>query len=116
MRPKRRCSLINKFDDMILSAIRRKVHQFFFANELPTLDKVLNEVNNDDDLPTVSRSTLYRIMRKLNVVYAKRSRKSVLLDRPDWIVCRRKYLLKIKEFRKQNRKIYYTDETWVNKG
>lgn len=108
--------IIDDLDDFVLSAIRRKVHQFYYNNELPTIDKVLAAVNEDDDLPTFTRSTMYRILKKLNFVYTKRSRRSIMLDRPDLMIWRREYLLKIKDYRKQNKKIYYTDETWVNEG
>lgn len=109
-------AVIAKLDDFVLTAIRRKVHQFYYAGELPTVNKILNEVNNDEDLPTFSRSTIYRVMKKLNFAFQKRSRRSILLDRPDLQIWRRKYLLQIKDFRKENRKIYYLDETWVNEG
>lgn len=109
-------TVIAKLDDFVLTAIRGKVHQFYYANDLPTIDKVLKAVNEDEDLPSFSRSTLYRIMTKLNFNYQKRSRRSILLDRPDLQVWRRKYLLKIRNFRQENRKIFYLDETWVNAG
>ncbi|VEN38809.1 unnamed protein product, partial [Callosobruchus maculatus] len=41
---RKRC--IDLVDHGDKSAIRRKVYQFFFRNELPTIDKVLKEVND----------------------------------------------------------------------
>lgn len=38
------------------------------------------------------------------------------MDREEIVLWRRDYLIKIKSFREQNRKIYYLDETWVNAG
>lgn len=108
--------VIGKLDDFTLTAIKRKVHEFYFNNELPTVDKVLTAVNNDQDLPSFTRTTMYNILKKLKFKYVKRFRKSILLERPDLLAWRTKYLLKIKDFRKENRKIYYTDETWVNEG
>ncbi|CAH2086109.1 unnamed protein product [Euphydryas editha] len=32
------------------------------------------------------------------------------------IIWRKNYLLRIKDFRREGRKIYYMDETWVNEG
>lgn len=115
-RSKPKYDIVENLDDFTLSAIRRKVHHFYFDNELPTINKVLKAVNDDKDLPSFSRSTMYKIMKKLHFKYIKRSRKSILLDRPDLIGWRRTYLMKIKDYRKENRKIYYTDETWVNEG
>lgn len=34
-------SSVEKVDDMDLGAIRRKVHQFYFANKMPTISKIL---------------------------------------------------------------------------
>lgn len=48
--------------------------------------------------------------------YMKRDRKSVLIERDDIVRWRRKYLTTIKEYRRQNRPIYYLDETWLNEG
>lgn len=52
--------LLEKYDEFTKSAIRSKVHQFFFRQELPTLDKILAAVNGDEDnsdnnLPKFSR-------------------------------------------------------------
>lgn len=108
--------IIENLDEFTLSAIRRKIHQFYFNNDLPTVDKVMTAINNDSDLPSFSRSTTYTILKKLKFKYMKRARRSILLDRPDLMVWRRNYLLKIKDYRRENKKIYYTDETWINEG
>ncbi|XP_023937205.1 uncharacterized protein LOC112045306 isoform X2 [Bicyclus anynana] len=109
-------SIVDKLDDFTMSAIKRKVHQFFFRNELPTIKKITMAINDDEDLPSFSSSTVSKILKKLKFKYMKRTRKSILLDRPDLMVWRRTYLQKIRDYRKQNRKIYYTDETWLNEG
>ncbi|XP_048488380.1 uncharacterized protein LOC125491162 isoform X2 [Plutella xylostella] len=109
-------AIIDKLDDFILSAIRRKVHKFYYDGELPTIAKIFTAVNEDDSLPNFTFGTMYRILKKLNFTYCKRSRKSILLDRPDLQIWRVNYLLKINEYREQNKKIYYLDETWLNEG
>lgn len=114
--PKGKKTIFEKQDSFVLSAIKRKVHQFYLNKELPTVDKILTAVNEDPDLPSFCRSTFYQILKKLKFSYMKRSRKSILLERPDLMAWRTNYLLKIKDYRKQNRKIYYTDETWLNEG
>ena len=103
-------------DDFERNAIRKKVHEFFFLNELPTIDKVLKVVNDDPDLPTFKRTTFYHLLKELNFTYARRSRKSTLIDKDEIIVWRRNYLRQIKTFREEDRKIYYMDETWLNAG
>lgn len=117
--PKRKLTYkkyIDSIDDFDKNAIRRKVHQFFFRNELPTIDKVLREVNDDPDLPDFKRTTFYKLIKELNFKFQSRGRNSMLLDRNEIVLWRREYLVKIKSYRNENRKIYYLDETWVNAG
>lgn len=103
-------------DDFTLSAIRRKIHQFYFDGTLPTIVKVMTAINEDNSLPTMSKSSIYKLMKQLKFTYIKRTRKSILLDRPDLQIWRQNYLLRISDFRKQNKKVFYLDETWLNEG
>lgn len=109
-------TIFAQMDEFLKHAIRQKVHAFFHRKEIPTLDSVLAEINSDSDLPNLSRTSLSRILHKLQFVYEKRNRKSMLIDREEIVRWRRSYLRKIKDFRRSNRKIYYLDETWVTAG
>lgn len=111
-----RKKIVDLVDDFSRNAIRRIVHQYFFRNELPTLDKVLKDINDTPDLPNFKRTTFYRLLKSLNFTYQKRGRNSLLLDRDEIVLWRREYLKKIKSYRNENRKIYFLDETWVNAG
>lgn len=55
-----RKSIWDQLDDFDKCAIWRLVHDFFHRNEIPTIDSLLKAVNDDEDLPTFSRTTLYR--------------------------------------------------------
>jgi len=81
-----------KYDDFTLSAVRNKVHDFFRANDIPTVEKVRSAVNDDDDLPSFSPTTMWRVMRDLGFVFRKRQRQSMLIERDDIILWRRRYL------------------------
>ena len=89
---------------------------FFEKNELPTIEKVLSVVNSDKELPDLKKSFLHKLLKELGFEFINRNRKRVIVDRDDIILWRRRYLRKIKEFRRQGRKVYYLDETWVNQG
>lgn len=104
----------SRLDAFEKTAIQRKVHSFFARNELPNLNKVLVAVNEDPDLPHFSRTTLWRVLRGMHFRFCTRQRKSKLIDRPDIIAWRASYLQKIRRYREEGRRIYYTDETWVN--
>ncbi|XP_072386551.1 uncharacterized protein [Diabrotica undecimpunctata] len=96
--------------------LRRKVHEFFFRQEFPTLDKVLVSVRDDKDYPEMSRSTLWKLLKEIGFRWKKNPRKSILLERSDIVIWRRHFLRTIKEMRNQKRKIFYLDETWINEG
>ncbi|CAI6371101.1 unnamed protein product [Macrosiphum euphorbiae] len=85
-----RATYKQKVDDFERDAIRRKVHEFWFRKQLPTLDKILTAVNEDPDLNTYKRD--------------------------DIVLWRTKYIEDIRKYRAQRRTIYYLDETWVNAG
>lgn len=111
-----RLNIVQKIDDFDKSAIRKIVHSFFLKGELPTIKKILQNVNDDETLPSLSITSLRRILKHLKFKFMKRQNKSILMDRRDIVLWRIKYLKEIKQFREQNRRIFYTDETWVNAG
>lgn len=96
---KQRTTINEKVDSFDKFAIRRKVHEFFFRNEPPSMDKILKVVNADEQLPNFKRSTLYKLLKELNFEFSKRRRNTVLSDREDIILWRRKYLRNIKQYR-----------------
>lgn len=61
-----RKSLLSTFDDTVKYMIRRTVHSFFYDGELPTLNKILKRIKEDENIPEMSRSTLYKLMKILN--------------------------------------------------
>ncbi|XP_048345214.1 uncharacterized protein LOC125428705 [Sphaerodactylus townsendi] len=105
-----------KCDSISCCAIRGIVHKYFFKNEPPTLNKILNDVNSDPDLPCISKTTLHRILRDIGFAYNRRHRNCTLTDKPDVVAWRHRYLRKIRHFRSEGRKIFFLDETWVNAG
>lgn len=106
-------SVLDNIDDFVKSAIRAKVHQFFFDNIPPTVDKLLCAVNEDSDLPNFKRTTIYNLLLDIGMKYVKRSEVNVIVDRDDIVLWRRRYL---RQYRAEGRKFYYLDETWVNAG
>ena len=108
---KRKC---DEFDEC---QIRQKIHRdFFFKNKLPTLTTLQTSIQKDPGLPTVSRSTLATILRRIGFMYKFRKRNSFLCERLEIQMWRHQYLREIRKHRKDNRTMVYTDETWVNAG
>lgn len=111
-----RPTINEKIDDFDKNAIRQKIHSFWLKREIPTLMKIVHAIDDDPDLPTLSRTSLQRILKELNFEYTKRSRNSALTERGDLVIWRQKYIEDIRRYRSEGRTIYYLDETWVNAG
>lgn len=113
---RKRAFIVDTIDDFTKCAIRRKIHDLFSQNEIPTLDKLMNLINEDGTLETIKRSTLHKIIKDIGFRYNKRCRNSLMIDRDDIFFWRRNYLRIIKLAREEKKKIYYLDETWLNEG
>ncbi|KAL4153007.1 hypothetical protein QTP88_000840 [Uroleucon formosanum] len=98
-----RPTIIDKIDDFNKNAIRQKIHGFWFRNEIPTIKKIVQAINDDTDLPNLPSTSL-------------RNRNSALTERADLVVWRQKYIEDIRRYRDEGRIIYFLDETWVNAG
>lgn len=72
-----------KYDTFTLAAIRRIVHNFFFANVPPTIQMILEKIHEDENMPNLKRSSLRRLLKDLGFVFKRRSRNSALIDRVD---------------------------------
>nr|CAH7722218.1 unnamed protein product [Callosobruchus chinensis] len=105
-----------KLDDDIKMALRRTVHSFFLKNEIPTLKAIHAKIQDNNIIPPMSTDTLRKTLHGINFRYEKRSRRSIFIEKPEIIAWRRKYLRSMAEYRRQGRKVYYMDETWVNAG
>ncbi|KAG5896927.1 hypothetical protein JTB14_028155 [Gonioctena quinquepunctata] len=104
------------YDEGTRSRIGKIVHDFFLEILPATVDKILDRVNRDDDLPNFHKTTLRRLLSDIGFVYGKRGRDSLLMERNDIITWRRRYLRKIGALREKNVNLIYTDESWTNIG
>ncbi|XP_049881877.1 uncharacterized protein LOC126377877 isoform X3 [Pectinophora gossypiella] len=62
---KKRLTFLEKLDECDKQAIRKKIHSFYLKSELPTLKKVLQAVNDDEELPNFKRSTFQKLLKHL---------------------------------------------------
>ncbi|XP_060855619.1 uncharacterized protein LOC132933335 [Metopolophium dirhodum] len=116
MNKKKRPTVIDKVDDFDKDAIRQKIHAFWFRREIPTLTKIIQVVNDDPDLPNLTRTSFQRLLKSMQFEYTKRDRNSALTEREDLVTWRRSYISDIRRYREEGRTIYFLDETWVNAG
>lgn len=116
LKVQRKDSRIAKYDSFVLSAIRQKVHSFYFQNIPPTLNLLLTNINSDEDLPNFSRTTLYRTLVDIGFAFEKRKNNALLTEKNELISWRHKYLRSIRKARADGLNVVYLDETWVNVG
>lgn len=88
------------------NAVRQKIHSFWLNNEIPTIDKILQAVNDDPALPNFKRTVLYDTIKKLDFVFTKRKRYSILTKREALLAWQHNYLYDIRKYRKEGRSIY----------
>ena len=105
-----------KYSDFVKIGIRRIVHGFFFKNCPPTIGTIQDAVNADQDLPNFTTTTLYRLLKDMDLIYDKKGKNPMLIERDDIVSWRHRYLAQIWKFRNEGRYIVYTDESWVNAG
>lgn len=61
-----RPGIVTRYNEEIKNSVRQIIHSFFYKNEMPTLNKILHEINSRPDLPKMCRSSLYRFMKQIN--------------------------------------------------
>ncbi len=59
-RPNAASGIFDRMSEGMRSKIRCRVHEFYASNTLPSLDNILEAINKDEELPNLTRSTLYR--------------------------------------------------------
>lgn len=111
-----RPSILDKMDDFDKNAIMRKIHDFWFNREMPTVAKMLVAINEDKTLPNLKRSSFLKVLKDLQIIFVRKSCYSALIE-CQYVQCwRRIYLDQIRQYRAQNSPIYYLGEAWVNVG
>jgi len=116
MNKKKRPTVIDKVDDFDKNAIRQKIHAFWFRREIPTLAKMIRSVNDDSDLPNITRTSFQRLLKSMQFEYTKKDGCSALTEREDLVTWWRNYISDIRRYRQEGRTIYFLDETWINAG
>lgn len=63
-------------------------------------------MQNNEELPRISRTNLWRLFKKLDFIWERR-KNNLLVEKPEIILWRLRYLTTIKRMRRERRKIYY---------
>jgi len=102
-------------DDFDKCVVRNVVQEFYKSqNVVPTVKKLLPIVKERIHFPWGGKS-LTRVLKSVGFKWKKcRSKRKVLIEKPEIVMMRYKYLVQIKSFRESGRNIFFLDETWVD--
>ena len=108
-------SKVDEFDLGVI--IKRIVHGYYARKETFSSKKLQKQLKEEIAFP-YSISTLGFVLEKLGFRFKRRQRESIIHERSDLIAWRESFLRRIKEIREKEpeRRIFYTDETWLNSG
>ncbi len=110
---------LEKLEPIERDFVRRTVHQFYRENLPPTTASILQRLRFNGDFErfdTMSTSTLYEILKGLKFSYSKPNGNGKIVEKPQLIKWRIKYLRKVDELQKMGKIPVFTDETWVVVG
>lgn len=106
-----------ELDHFTLCVIRRTIFDFYVKKIFPTIELLLTSLKeNMPDFPDISKSTLYRRVKKLGFRFRKLNKKPVLMESSSIAASRRTYLQDVRHLRSTGYKIFYTDETWCGQN
>lgn len=111
-RPVERNVVVDSFDRRVI----RDIIQHFYTVEkkVPTCPKLLVAIRERINFPWGVHS-LRRLLIDMGFKWKKcQSNRIVLIERPDIVNWRCKYLQEVRRFREQQREIVYLDESWVD--
>ncbi|XP_068630962.1 uncharacterized protein [Battus philenor] len=102
-------------DDIDLGVIRRKIYQFYeYEKRVPSVRYLLTTLKQEGIL-NCGREFLRNLLHTMGYRFQKcKLKRHVLIEQPNITVLRKKYLTQIRNYRAQNRNIYFLDETFIN--
>ena len=112
---KRRCATVTNVDDFDQAVIRRTVSSFYERQELPTISKIAEELK-EKDVFHGSKESLRRIILQMGFKYAKVDGRKFLMERPDVVASRARFLREMQRIKQSHQNIVYLDETWINQN
>lgn len=110
-----RQSLVEKDDNFDFQVIRHMINRFYLEFKVvPTTMKLLKKLREDSNFP-YSRETLRGLLKSNGFFWRKcQNKRKILMERPNILHWRYKYIREIRRYRQEGRNIVYLDETWVD--
>lgn len=105
-----------KCDDFDQQIIRRTISNFYLEDKprVPSTKKLLGVLERDINFP-YGREKLRQLLHYMGYSWQKcGTRRKLLLERPENVAWRKRYIEDIRQYRNEKRNIYYIDETWID--
>lgn len=114
-RPRNSVLHTKSFDNFDRDVVRNTIQHFYVVERVvPTTAKLLPVLQEKIGFPW-GVDSLRKILREMGFTFKKSSNKrSLLIERPDIVTWRYRYLKTVRQFRSEGRRVYYLDETWVD--
>ncbi|CAH2099013.1 unnamed protein product [Euphydryas editha] len=102
-------------DDFDRQVIHRCIEEFYLTKKIvPTCKKLLLDLRKKIDFPW-GVTSLRKLLKQMGYKWQKYHRnRRILIERPNITYARSIYLRKIRQFRQNDREIFFLDETWID--
>lgn len=102
-------------DDFDRRVIRDIINDFYLVQKkVPTVPKLLVAIKEKINFPW-SAQTLRRLLHSMGFKWKKCQKyRKILIERPDIVNWRARYLRAVRQYRRDNTNIIYIDESWVD--
>ncbi|XP_065210548.1 uncharacterized protein LOC135838729 isoform X1 [Planococcus citri] len=113
---RKRAESTSLMDEFNFQVIRKTIQSFYFEDKprVPSLRKLLPVLQENIKFP-YKKETLRKILHKMGYQWKKcGARTKLLIEKPEIVQWRGKYIKQIREYRREGRPIFYIDETCIN--
>lgn len=112
---KRRAQTVTNLDDFDKCVVRRTILGFYERREIPTLQKVKDELQEKIGFSGCLES-LRKVVSEIGFQYKKVDGRRFLLERNDVQIARAHFLQEMQRLSNSCESFVYLDETWVNQN
>lgn len=104
----------DSFSDVELKEMRTIIYNMYDKNEVPTLEGIKKEFNKRGFPFPYCLATLRLILHKMSFTYKTINKKLTIIESERLKRHRTEFIVKIRQYRQENRPIIYLNETWYD--
>ena len=100
-------------DDFDRAAIKRTVHEFYTRKEYPTVQMLLQAVDQKG-IFVGEKTSLKHLLKEMGFKFKIHNNTKCVMEQPSVIAQRHNFLRKVRKYCREGRPIIYLDDTWLN--